>query len=128
MTAVRHFPCILCEKRTKPQERRFLSGDNNKPLRKYLFKTFFVSVHDGDVLCGKCRRVYYTDCNQKLECTSYISSIYLELPPIKQYICMFIFQRYTSKSHNFMELLHMISVLLFFTINADIRTPGWCNI
>ena len=86
MTTVRHFPCILCEKRTKPQERRLLSGDNNKPLRKYLFKTFFVSVHDGDVLCGKCRRVYYTDCSQKLECTSYISSIYLELPPIKQYI------------------------------------------
>ena len=74
MTTVRNFPCILCEKRTKPQERRFLSGDNNKPLRKYPFKTFFVSVHDGDVLCGKCRRVYYTDCNQKLECTSYISS------------------------------------------------------
>ena len=73
MTILRNFPCILCEKRTKPQERRFLSRDNNKPLRKYLFKTFFVSVHDGDVLCGKCRRLYYTDYNQKLECTSCIS-------------------------------------------------------
>ena len=73
MTTLRNFPCILGEKRTKPQERRFLSRDNNKPPRKYLFKTLFVSVHDGDVLCGKCRRLYYTDYNQKLECTSCIS-------------------------------------------------------
>ena len=45
MTTVRNFPCILCEKRTKPQERRFLSGDNNKPLRRHMKDYNIMSLH-----------------------------------------------------------------------------------
>jgi hypothetical protein len=33
-------------KGTKPKERRKLDGDNNKHIRKYLFKNFMIKVKD----------------------------------------------------------------------------------
>lgn len=61
----RNFPCIICSKRTKQHERRPLSGTNNKRLRKYIEKTFLVNCRENDVLCGRCRREYYTNPTQQ---------------------------------------------------------------
>lgn len=47
--------CILCSKRTKPNDRRSLLGPNNKAIRQYLSKTFLLSFHDKSVICNKCR-------------------------------------------------------------------------
>lgn len=55
----RSFPCVLCDKRTKPADRRYLNGVNNKHLRKYLQKYFLITTTESDVICGKCRRTYY---------------------------------------------------------------------
>jgi hypothetical protein len=41
------------------QERRKLDGDNNKHIRKYLFKNFMIKVKEGDVICGACRLRHY---------------------------------------------------------------------
>ena len=61
MEAPRLFKCVLCTKRTKPKERRVLDGNTNKPLRKFLRKTFMSKVKDGDVICNKCRHGYYKE-------------------------------------------------------------------
>lgn len=61
----RNFPCIICSKRTKQHERRPLCGANNKHLRKYIEKTFLVNCRENDVLCGRCRREYYTNRNHQ---------------------------------------------------------------
>jgi hypothetical protein len=53
------YPCVFCTKRTKPKERRKLDGDNNKHIRKYLFKNFMIKVKEGDVICGACRLRHY---------------------------------------------------------------------
>jgi hypothetical protein len=46
------YPCVLCNKRTKPGERRPVNKDSRKILRK----CFMVESKDGDVVCRKCRR------------------------------------------------------------------------
>ena len=61
MEAPRRFKCVVCTKRTKPKERRVLDGSTNKPLRKFLRKTFMLEVNDGDVICNKCRHGYYKE-------------------------------------------------------------------
>lgn len=61
----RNFPCIICSKRTKQHERRPLSNANNKHLRKYTVITFLVNCRENDVLCGRCRREYYTNTRQQ---------------------------------------------------------------
>lgn len=38
---------------------------NNKHLRKYIEKTFLVTCRENDVLCGRCRREYYTNTRQQ---------------------------------------------------------------
>jgi hypothetical protein len=53
------YPCVFCTKRTKPKERRKLDGDNNKHIRKYLFKNFMIKVKEGDVICSTCRLRHY---------------------------------------------------------------------
>ncbi|XP_033730151.1 uncharacterized protein LOC117319467 [Pecten maximus] len=52
--APRAYPCVVCSKRTKPVERRPISG--NKSLRKYLLKTYLIRAQEGDVICGRCRQ------------------------------------------------------------------------
>ncbi|XP_021351029.1 uncharacterized protein LOC110454009 isoform X2 [Mizuhopecten yessoensis] len=49
------FRCVVCSKRTKPGDRRFIKGKENTTLRKYLLKTFMIQTKDEDVICGKCR-------------------------------------------------------------------------
>lgn len=46
----KNYPCTLCKKRTKPDERRPV----NKDTRKILRKCFMIDCADG-VLCRKCR-------------------------------------------------------------------------
>jgi hypothetical protein len=41
--------------RTNRKERTNLDGDNNKHIRKDLFKNFTLKVKEGDVICGACR-------------------------------------------------------------------------
>ncbi|CAC5410204.1 unnamed protein product [Mytilus coruscus] len=65
MSKVTRFTCVLCTKRTKHYDRRFLGGENNKELRKYLYKNFFLNVDSSDVICGICRRKYYRQSDEK---------------------------------------------------------------
>nr|XP_022290376.1 LOW QUALITY PROTEIN: uncharacterized protein LOC111102014 [Crassostrea virginica] len=52
----KNFPCVLCNKRTKPRERRKIS----KREKRFLQKQFLVTVKDeNDTLCNKCRHKYY---------------------------------------------------------------------
>ncbi|KAJ8309806.1 hypothetical protein KUTeg_011671, partial [Tegillarca granosa] len=66
MEAVKAYCCVLCSKRTKPNDRRKLHGANNENIRKYLYKTFCISVNESHVLCNKCRQLYYTDDRKRL--------------------------------------------------------------
>lgn len=50
----RQYPCILCNKRTKPCERRPVNKDLSKLLRKY----FLIDNAEG-VICNKCRHKCY---------------------------------------------------------------------
>ena len=72
MEAPRRFKCVLCAKRTKQKERRPLDGSINKPLRKFLRKTYMVETKNGDVICNKCRHTYYKDRSEKVssKCSS----------------------------------------------------------
>ncbi|XP_076107099.1 uncharacterized protein LOC143075538 [Mytilus galloprovincialis] len=65
MSKVARFTCVLCTKRTKNHDRRFLGGEGNKGLRKYLYKYFFLNVDSCDVICGACRRKYYRQYDDK---------------------------------------------------------------
>ncbi|CAG2229897.1 unnamed protein product [Mytilus edulis] len=65
MSKVARFTCVLCTKRTKNHDRRFLGGESNKGLRKYLYKYFFLNVDSCDVICGACRRKYYRQYDDK---------------------------------------------------------------
>ncbi|CAC5392129.1 unnamed protein product [Mytilus coruscus] len=56
---LRSFPCVLCQKRTKPGERRYICGDAYNGFRKYLFKNFMIKVQETDVSCSRCRNKYY---------------------------------------------------------------------
>lgn len=49
------FDCVLCNKRTKPKERRTV----NKNVKKYLVRYFHLTPCDTDVICNKCRHKYY---------------------------------------------------------------------
>ncbi|CAC5390382.1 unnamed protein product [Mytilus coruscus] len=65
MSKVTRFTSVLCTKRTKHYDRRFLGGENNKGLRKYLYKIFFLNVDSSDVICGTCRCKYYRQSDEK---------------------------------------------------------------
>ena len=56
--------CILCSKRTKPNNRRSLLGPNNKAIRQYLSKTFMLTFHDKSIICNKCRCKCYKSSGQ----------------------------------------------------------------
>ena len=47
----KYYSCILCNKRTKPEERRSV----NKEARRILHKKFLIECTEGGVLCRKCR-------------------------------------------------------------------------
>lgn len=55
------FKYVLCNKRTKAKERRFIDGPGSKPVRKCLRKTFMIDVKEGDVICNKYKHVYNKD-------------------------------------------------------------------
>lgn len=61
----RSYPCVQCGKRTRPGERRNVSGDAYKNFRKYLFKNFMINVKDTDVSCSKCRNIFYRSVQSK---------------------------------------------------------------
>lgn len=54
------FSCILCNKRTKPGERRRVCHS----LSRVLANTFLVGPKSGDVICDKCRRRHYRQKEQ----------------------------------------------------------------
>ncbi|CAG2231242.1 unnamed protein product [Mytilus edulis] len=57
MPPLKCYPCVVCCKRTKTAERRNLSGEKNKEIRKYLVNKLFIrpqEVIEG-VTCNKCR-------------------------------------------------------------------------
>lgn len=54
------YTCCTCKKRLKTDERRPVKGNQNKLLRKFLSKTFMTNVCDNDVVCNKCRQLYYS--------------------------------------------------------------------
>lgn len=56
----KQYNCILCSKRTKPKERRKVT----KQQCKFLKKTFFTDPTEDDVLCNKCAHKYY-DSNSR---------------------------------------------------------------
>ena len=70
MEAPRRFKCVLCSKRTKAKERRLIDGPGNKPIRKFLRKTFMIDLKEGDVICNKCKHVYYKDRSKTLSVKS----------------------------------------------------------
>ena len=52
----KRFPCVLCKKRTKPNDRKKCE---NVVIRKFLRKNFMINSSSHDVLCNKCRHHYY---------------------------------------------------------------------
>ena len=67
--SLRFYNCILCSKRTKPNDRRKLDGQNNKSLRKFLQQKFFVEpskISDANsVICNRCRQRSYKEISAK---------------------------------------------------------------
>ena len=58
------FPCVLCNKRTKPRERRKITTQETH----FLQKTFLITVKDtNDTLCNRCRHKYYAAERQKIQ-------------------------------------------------------------
>ncbi|CAC5390289.1 unnamed protein product [Mytilus coruscus] len=78
---LRSFPCVLCQKRTKPGERRYVCGDAYNSFRKYLFKNFMIKVKETDVSCSRCRNKYYRS-NQASSNT--VSDDVVYQPPAKR--------------------------------------------
>ncbi|XP_062596761.1 uncharacterized protein LOC134258244 [Saccostrea cucullata] len=56
------YSCITCCKRIKTSERRPLYG--NQALRKFLSKRFLKDLSENDVVCNKCRQLYYFSLKQ----------------------------------------------------------------
>ncbi|XP_053389742.1 uncharacterized protein LOC128552719, partial [Mercenaria mercenaria] len=53
----KHYNCVVCNKRTKPKERRII----NKDVKKYLRKALFIDLSsEKDIICNKCKHKYYT--------------------------------------------------------------------
>ncbi|XP_062577231.1 uncharacterized protein LOC134239089 [Saccostrea cucullata] len=72
-----YFNCVLCSKRTKPNERRHL----DKGIRKYLRKRFMVEGRENSVICSKCRSNYYRDVScRKSSATPCSTTIHRECP------------------------------------------------
>lgn len=69
----KNYPCTLCKKRTKPDERRPV----NKDTRKILRKCFMIDCADG-VLCRKCRHkcgnLKPTSSRTEKSCATHIQS------------------------------------------------------
>ena len=61
------YACVLCDKRTKPGERRPI----NDALSTFLKKHFLLQIrpNSGDVVCDKCRRRHYRNEEQKSKTT-----------------------------------------------------------
>ncbi|XP_062598202.1 uncharacterized protein LOC134259614 [Saccostrea cucullata] len=57
---LRPYSCVTCHKRIKKSERRPVTGSQNKALRQFLSKTFVTDLCDADVVCNKCRQLYYS--------------------------------------------------------------------
>ncbi|CAC5377201.1 unnamed protein product [Mytilus coruscus] len=51
----KYYPCVLCNKRTKPHERRSI----NKSVAKYLNKNFLITPKQEDKICNTCKHKYY---------------------------------------------------------------------
>ncbi|XP_053372628.1 uncharacterized protein LOC128546277 [Mercenaria mercenaria] len=49
------YPCAVCQKRTKPKERRSI----NRDIKKYLQRRLFIETKESDIICNKCRHKYY---------------------------------------------------------------------
>uniref|UniRef100_K1PVU3 Uncharacterized protein n=1 Tax=Magallana gigas TaxID=29159 RepID=K1PVU3_MAGGI len=60
---LRPYSCVTCSKRVKTSERRPLSG--NKALRKFLSKRFVTDLNESDVVCNKCRQLFYYSLKQE---------------------------------------------------------------
>jgi hypothetical protein len=54
-----HTIYILAFSAQRGQNQKNEDGDNNKHIRKYLFKNFMIKVKEGDVICGACRLRHY---------------------------------------------------------------------
>ncbi|XP_053393255.1 uncharacterized protein LOC123531130 [Mercenaria mercenaria] len=53
----KHYNCVVCNKRTKPKERRII----NKDVKKYVRKALFIELSsEKDIICNKCKHKYYT--------------------------------------------------------------------
>ena len=60
----KYYNCIVCNKRTKPKERRIIS----KPVHNYLTKKLLITnISDTDIICNTCKHKYYLyeSCNIK---------------------------------------------------------------
>ena len=52
----KYFNCVVCNKRTKPKERRNI----NSSVKRYLQgKLFITNISSTDILCNKCKHKYY---------------------------------------------------------------------
>ncbi|XP_052696026.1 uncharacterized protein LOC128174533 [Crassostrea angulata] len=59
------FPCILCKKRTRPNDRKKCEST---AIRRFLRKNFLGEANSNDILCNKCRHRYHGNqktCQQK---------------------------------------------------------------
>ena len=56
MEGKKFFPCILCKKRTKPRDRKKCESN---AIRRFLRKNFLLDATANDILCNKCRHLYY---------------------------------------------------------------------
>lgn len=59
LSKLRQYLCVTCTccKHIKTSERRPLFG--NKALRKFQSKRFVTDLHESDVVCNKCRQLFY---------------------------------------------------------------------
>ncbi|XP_062566452.1 uncharacterized protein LOC134228771 [Saccostrea cucullata] len=60
----KYYPCILCKKRTKPNDRKKCETVG---MRRFLRRNFLVEASSNDILCNKCRHKYYKQQQTKSE-------------------------------------------------------------
>lgn len=83
MPGDRQYPCILCKKRTKPNERRSITT----AISNYIQKSFMLTTGVNDTICNRCRQQYYyqeRSCQQVSACEPETNSDDDYSPPPKR--------------------------------------------
>lgn len=87
---LRQYSCVTCCTRIKTSERRPLSG--NKALRKFLSKRFVTDLHESDVVCNKCRQLFYYSLRHESQAQDSILMLTKKMLPHRKYVRHFLFR------------------------------------